>query len=263
MSEVISELRKDYILKLLGEGKRVDGRGFDETREIILQTGVITKAEGSCKVMLGRTQVLVGVKMQVGEPYPDRPREGTIVTNAELVPLASPTFEPGPPDENAIEIARVVDRGIRVCTDLEKLFIEEGKVWSIFIDIHVLDHDGNIMDASCLGATAALATAIIPCEKYGLGENRRMELKDYPISITHAIIDGKSLIDPCLDEERISSACLTTICGTNNIVGMQKMGSSPISIQHARDMVKSSMKKAGEIREKYLRAVLECEKEGA
>ena len=140
---IISDIRKDYLYQLTLKGKRADDRSFNEYREIALEQGVIEKAEGSAWVQLGNTQVVVGVKIQPGEPYPDTPDRGVIITNAELVPLASPEFEPGPPNEVGIELARVVDRGVREsgCIDLEALCISPGeKVWIIFIDIHILIH---------------------------------------------------------------------------------------------------------------------------
>ncbi|WP_461863418.1 exosome complex protein Rrp42, partial [Thermococcus sp.] len=157
--EVMASIMRDHILELLKEGKRIDGRGLEDYRELEIKTNVIEKAEGSAWVRLGNTQVLVGIKVDMGEPFPDLPEKGVMTTNIELVPLASPTFEPGPPDENAIELARVVDRGIREsqAIELEKLAIVPGKlVRVIFIDVHVLDHDGNIVDAAGIGAIAAL-----------------------------------------------------------------------------------------------------------
>ncbi|MGA7075914.1 MAG: hypothetical protein WBZ42_05130 [Halobacteriota archaeon] len=166
MNDVIAEIRKDYIYGLAKRSERADGRAFDEYRPIQVEVGLIDKAEGSARVKIGDTQVLVGVKLQPGEPFADAPDTGVIITNVELVPLASPSFEPGPPDENAIELARVVDRGVREsgAIDLSQLTLPDGKVWLIFIDVHVLDHDGNLMDAAALGALAALVNAKMPSE---------------------------------------------------------------------------------------------------
>jgi len=113
MNDVIAEIKRDYIYELAKRSERADGRALDEYRPIQVEVGLIGKAEGSARVKIGNTQVLVGVKVQPGEPFPDSPDTGVIITNVELVPLASPSFEPGPPDENAIELARVVDRGVR------------------------------------------------------------------------------------------------------------------------------------------------------
>ena len=114
MSEpVMSEIKKGHIHKLLSTGKRVDGRALDEYRKISIETNYIESAQGSARVRLGNTDVLVGVKMIVGAPFADTPDRGVLTTNTELIPLASPTFEAGPPDAGAIELARVIDSGIR------------------------------------------------------------------------------------------------------------------------------------------------------
>jgi len=124
--EIMASIMKDHILQLLKEDKRIDGRGLEDFRPLTVEMNVIEKAEGSALVKLGDTQVLVGIKVDLGEPFPDLPNMGVITTNVEFVPLASPTFEPGPPDERAIELARVVDRGIREsqAIDLEKVQLQ-------------------------------------------------------------------------------------------------------------------------------------------
>lgn len=167
---ILDEIKKDYVANLILKGKRADERGFEDYRELKLEKNVVGSAEGSARVHLGQTQVLVGVKMDVGTPFPDRQDEGILSTNAELLPLASPIFEPGPPNENSIELARVVDRGIRSAgaIDLKSLFLETGKVWGVYIDLWVLDYDGNLIDAAALAAMAALLNTKMP--KYENGK---------------------------------------------------------------------------------------------
>lgn len=248
--EAISELKKDYLYNLLRAGKRFDDRGFEEYRHVKVETNVITSAEGSARVNIGNTSVMVGVKLQPGEPFPDSPEEGAIVTNAELVPLASPSFEPGPPDENAIEIARVVDRGIRSSAlDLAELYIEEGRVWVVFVDIHVLDQDGNLMDTSVLASTAALLTAKIPNERYELGEDRPLPMKDVPISATAVDLNGDILFDPNVDEESIASTGITLIHNKEgSLVAIQKHGPGSIMSKKIDYIIDKSSKKAAELR---------------
>ncbi|MBU0624287.1 MAG: RNA-binding protein, partial [Candidatus Thermoplasmatota archaeon] len=121
--DVVADLKRDYISKLLAKGQRVDGRRFDEMRPLTIETNFIGSAEGSARVKLGNTDVVVGVKLIPGEPFPDTPNTGVLTTNAELIPMASDTFESGPPDQESIEVARVVDRGIREghAVDMTKL----------------------------------------------------------------------------------------------------------------------------------------------
>ena len=110
---VVETIRKAQLAQLLADGKRMDERRLDQTRELKIETGLIQKANGSARVTLGNTQVIAGVKIATGIPFPDTPDKGILMVNAEILPMASPYAEPGPPSEEAIELARVVDRGVR------------------------------------------------------------------------------------------------------------------------------------------------------
>ncbi len=101
------------ILKSLNENIRIDGRKLLETRKIVVEYGISKNAEGSARVKIGGTEILAGVKLALGEPYPDTPDEGALMVEAELTPMSNPEFETGPPDIQAVEMARVVDRGIK------------------------------------------------------------------------------------------------------------------------------------------------------
>lgn len=254
--DVISDIKKDYLYHLVLKNERADGRSFEEYREVQLEQGIIRKADGSALVKLGDTQVMVGVKIQPGEPYSDSPNKGVIITNAELVPLASPNFEPGPPNEVGIELARLVDRGVREsgALDLEALCITPGeKVWIIFIDIHILDDCGNMMDAASLGAIAALLTAKVPAAQYGLGEDYPLPVRDIPIATTAVVFDEAIMFDPDTDEESVADTKLTVITTANGcICGMQKRGSGLLSSEQVYRIVDISCEMANEIREKFL-----------
>jgi len=251
--EILMDIKKDYVLSKLRDGERIDGRKLDEIRPIEIETNLISKAEGSALVKLGDTQVIVGIKMQPGEPFPDVPDKGIIITNAELVPLASPTFEAGPPDETSIELARVVDRGIRESEtiDLTKLCIEEGeKVWMIFIDIHALDDDGNLIDASALAAISALLNTTVPAERFGLGDDFPLPVRNLPVAITSLVVGDKYLIDPTRDEMSVGNRFITiTSDKDDNIVAMQKSGSYLLSEQKFYELIDVSVEKAREVRE--------------
>ncbi|MCS4541339.1 MAG: exosome complex protein Rrp42 [Euryarchaeota archaeon] len=233
MADIIAEIKKDYIYSLAEKDMRVDGRSLDQYRPISLETGKMGRAQGSAIVKIGNTQVIVGTKLEIGEPFPDTPNEGVLTVNAELVPLASPTFEPGPPDENAIELARVVDRGIREsdAIKLDNLCLIEGeKVWVTFVDIHVIDHDGNLIDASALGAISALLNTRLPATKVEgkeivieEGETVPLPVVQKPVACTFAKINGKLMLDPSLDEEHIMETRVTvTTDADGNIRAMQK-----------------------------------------
>ena len=250
--EVMSEIKRDHVHKLLAKGKRVDNRAWDEFRPISIQTGFAENAEGSARVKLGNTDVLVGVKMTVGEPFADTPDRGVLSTNAELIPLASPTFESGPPDENSIELARVCDRGIRESqmVDLEKLCIEKGKeVWIMFVDMYVLDYDGNLFDAAFLGAVAALRSTMVPAKANDKGEDFPLPIRHMPISVTSVQIENSILVDPTLDEEKVAAARLTVTTDENgDLRAMQKGLTGALTLDQIYKIIETSQRLGNDLR---------------
>lgn len=260
MSSIIVSLKRKQIVELIEKEKRLDGRGLLDYREIVVEPGVIERAEGSARVLLGKTEVLAGVKIGIGKPYADTPNEGVLTVNAELVPLASPTFDPGPPKENAIELARVVDRGIRESKvlDFKKLcIIPSKKVLVVFVDVYVLNHDGNLIDASALAALAALLnTKVFNYEVEGdevkiKSDLTQLPVRKHPIAVTFAKIGDKLIVDPWLEEEQIIDARLTvTTDDDGNICAMQKGGNGYFTPKEVLKAVKTAREKAKEIRKK-------------
>jgi exosome complex component RRP42 len=252
MYDIISSVKRDHIIDLARQGKRLDGRALDQIRDVSIEVGEIKTANGSAKVKIGKTQVIVGVKLERAQPFPDTPESGVLMVNAELLPLADPGFEPGPPRVEAIELARVVDRGIRESEmiDLHKLGIKPGEeVWAVYVDIDVLDHDGGLFDASALAALAALLNVKPPQdEAWTLPE---FPIKCRPISITVAKIDERLMIDPSLDEERVMDARLTISTDEDgNIRAMQKGGVGQFTRDELIQAYELAVSKAKELRAK-------------
>lgn len=260
MSSLITKVRAKQIESLLEKGERIDERSLTDYREIKIEQGIIEKAEGSARVHLGNSEVLVGVKVETGEPFPDTPNNGVMTVNAELVPLASPHFEPGPPDEKSIELARVVDRGIREshAIDTEKLVIEAGKnVFVVFVDVYVLNHDGNLIDASAIAAMAALMNTKMPNYEIKDGELKikqgytPLPLKSKPITVTIGKIANKLIVDPWLEEESVMDSRITFATNEDgNICAIQKGGSGFFTPQQILDASKIALEKAAELRKK-------------
>lgn len=229
------ELVKPYLSALLQKGLREDGRGLYDYREISVENNPIARACGSARVRIGETEVLVGVKMDTDVPFPDSPEEGILIVNAELAPLSNPEFESGPPSPAAIELARVVDRGIREsgAVDFSKLCIKpKEKVLVLFIDIYPINDAGNLFDAAALGATAALKNAVLP--KYDEKEDKvfyeeftkeKLPMNQFPILTTFAKLNGTIFIDVSKREENSADARLSIATLENETVSaMQKGG---------------------------------------
>ena len=260
MSTLITRVRQRQIGQAIDAGTRLDGRSLGDYREMTIEEGLIERAEGSARIRLGKTEVLVGVKIATGEPFPDTPNEGVLTVNAELVPLASPAFEPGPPDENSIELARIVDRGIREskAIDTAKLVIEPGKkVFVVFVDVYVLNHDGNLIDASALAAVSALVNTKMPNYEIKEGEVKiktgysPLPLKSHPITVTLAKINGKLVADPWVEEEQVMDARISMAFNDEGkICAVQKGGSSFFTPQQILEASKLAQEKAAELRKK-------------
>ena len=257
-SIMAAKVRAKRVAQMIASGKRLDGRGPNDYREIQIESGFVERAEGSARVRLGKTEILVGVKIEVGEPFPDTPNEGVLTVNAELVPLASPTFEAGPPDENSIELARVVDRGIReskaIATD--DLVIKAGeKVFVVFIDVWVLNYDGNLIDASALGALAALLNTKMFNYELKEGEvkikpgYKPLPIRNYPIAVSFAKINDTIIVDPWLEEEQVMDARLTmAVEKDGKICAIQKGGSGTFTTQQILEISKIAQEKSAELR---------------
>ncbi|MHA1863267.1 MAG: exosome complex protein Rrp42 [Candidatus Thorarchaeota archaeon] len=241
-SETISHIDREFINGLIRKGERIDGRGFNEYREITIEANVVpAKAEGSALVRLGDTSVVAGVKVLVGEPYSDSPNKGVMMVSAEMSPIASPLFELGPPKEGAIELARVVDRGVRESEtiDVEDLCIEEGKkVYMVFADVYPLEYDGNLFDASSIAVNAALMTTKYPEMKMedgkvvATGKILKLPIKNIAIEHTVSKIGDGLIIDPILKEEFVQDCRITMAVDQNeNFTAIQKGGGmGPMSI---------------------------------
>jgi exosome complex component RRP42 len=218
-------------------GERLDGRNLDEVREIEIKPEFINEtAAGSAKVTMGDTQVVVGLSVSLEEPYPDRPNSGTIVTNAELAPMASREYESGPPQEDGVELARVVDRGIR--------------------EAEAVDLESLCIDACSLAAMAALKTGTLPEYNEETGtlnrDNREREipLQEEPVTVTGHHINGETVWDTTGEEEDARGARLTvSINEHGNVVAMQKGEKDPFTQEEIMDIVAKAEEKTGELRE--------------
>jgi len=253
---------KLHLLKSLQKNIRYDGRKKEQFRDIDVEFGVSHCAEGSARVRIGKTDVIAGVKMAVETPYPDSPDKGNLMVNAELLPASNPEFEPGPPGEKAIEISRVIDRGIREskAIDFEKLCIKSGeKVWSVMIDICTINDEGDLLDVSALAAMAAIIDTKFPelvddVVNYDKKTDKKLPLARLPVTVTVYKIGDNLFVDPVPDEEKAYDSRLSVaLTEDDEISAMQKGGDEPLSLDEISKMVDLVQKLAPELRKKLKR----------
>lgn len=247
-------VKTGYIRNLLANDRREDSRKLDEFRPITIETGLINNAEGSAQVDLGSTRVLAGVKLDLREPMEDAPNQGNMICSAELLPLASAKYESGPPSPESIEFARVVDRGIRAgnCIDLESLFVEEGKVWNVYIDLYVLNYNGNLFDAGEIAAMSALLSTRVPKyedEKVIREESSgKLKIDNIVTSATFAKLGDKIMLDPTGNEETAADARLTIATDSDNVRAMQKGLSGGFFVNEVEELMDVAFNKHNELK---------------
>ncbi len=249
---------KEHLVKSFTSDVRYDLRKKLMFRDIKVEFGCLSKAEGSCKVSLGDTVVVAGTKLAIEPPYPDRPDEGSFSVNTELLPLSSPEFETGPPGIDAIEIARVTDRCLREgkAVNFKKLLIEKGeKAWTVFIDIASINDDGNLLDASALATLGALLNTRFPkVDKNGLIDyksktKKKLPIENLPILVTVYKIGNNLFLDPVKSEEHFIDARLSVgVLEDGTICALQKGGDATITLEELDRMLDIAIKQSKELR---------------
>ncbi|XP_020513072.1 exosome complex component RRP45 [Labrus bergylta] len=216
----LSNCERDFLLKAIEEKKRLDGRQTYDYRKMKITFGT---DYGCCFVDLGKTRVMAQVSCELVVPKESRPNEGIMFFNIELSPMASPAFEQGRQSELSVKLNRQLERCLRnsKCIDTESLCVVSGeKVWQIRVDVHMLNHDGNLMDAASIAAITALCHFRRPdvgiqgdeVTVYSPEERDPIPLSIYhmPISVSFSFFQQGTylLVDPCEREERVMDGLL-------------------------------------------------------
>jgi exosome complex component RRP42 len=258
---IVEHLRKQQMREAISRSKRLDGRDLDEMRTLEIELGIIGKADGSSRVRLGNSEVVAGVKVETGEPFEGLENKGALILSAEVLPTASPYVEPGPPDEETIELARVVDRGVRESemVDLGKLALIPGKVvYTIFVDCSIINSDGNLFDASSYAVVSALMSSKLPVFEVQEGEavvntGKKMDppLTTIPVSITAVKIGDSVILDPTAEEEACMDARITiTTNSEGKFAALQKGSTGSFTIDQIKKAAEIARIKGEEVRTK-------------
>ncbi len=165
-----------------GSVLRTDGRHPGESRPIRLSFGRAHNT-AECTVQFGaNTRVSSSVTCHlIPPPHIDRPNDGSITFAVDLSPMSAMGFEYVQPASTISggggamggmgqaqsegqklltnRILRILERTLLNggAIDAEALCVQSGKwVWRLHVDVTVLDHGGNLVDACVLSAVAAM-----------------------------------------------------------------------------------------------------------
>ena len=248
----VATIRRSHLMRLAREGKRLDGRDPDQMRRAEIATGVISDYDGSARIRLGGTELIVGVHIEKGRPYPNLPESGTMHTKLQLHPIASPRLGKEDTDLEATEISRVIDRGIRNsgAVDLGELCITPGEeAWTLFVDLLVLDFDGNLFDASHLGILKVLKETKFPASDNGTGDEFPVLVKGLPVSTTFVKMGDSIFLDPTALEERVADARISMVCDeAGNIRSIQKGGRGGFTASDIKEVFRHARETSDRLR---------------
>jgi len=249
---IVPKLLRAHLSELAGKDARIDGRSQWEGRNLEIEHSVLPRAEGSARVRMGDTIVLAGVKFQIMQPYPDRPNQGGLMCSADVRPIAGRNWEAGPPSPEAIELGRVVDRGIREsgCIDVDSLCIIPGeKAWQVILDLFAVSDDGNLFDAFALAGIAALRNAIVPAERFEVGEDYPLSVSKTPIMCSYHKVGGRFVYDACSREELGGDERIhITLGDDDNVHSLQKGLKGIFSPEEFAEIMTNAQERTKELR---------------
>ncbi|KAJ7364025.1 ribosomal protein S5 domain 2-type protein [Mycena albidolilacea] len=215
-----------YLERFVAEDVRPDGRPFDAWRDVSVNVGSISTANGSALVRLGETTIVCGVKIEIAEPELDAPEEGFLVPNIDLPALCSPKFKPGPPSDEAQVLSDRLNEVLASTISLSSLVIHPSKaVWVLYVDATCINYDGNVFDAALIAMMAALRNTTLPKATYnvetGLTTCSRtaaspLQILKTPISFSFGVFDATLLADPTAFEEPLLDTTVSVVVDENN-----------------------------------------------
>ena len=175
---------------------RIDGRKFDQIRDVKITRNFTKYAEGSVLIEMGETKVLCTASIEEKVP-PFLRNTGTGWINAEYSMLQQRKVRDsskGKIDGRSQEIQRLIGRAIRSVVDLNKL--GERTIW---VDCDVIQADGGTRTASITGAFVAVAEAIY--KLYSNGLIKKMPIQNFVSAISVGIVNNECLLDICYEED--------------------------------------------------------------
>ncbi|NYZ79746.1 exosome complex exonuclease Rrp41 [Candidatus Micrarchaeota archaeon] len=146
-------------VELIKDGKRVDGRSFDELRPIKIEVGVLHRADGSCFLEWGDNKVIAGVygPRECFPKHDQDPFKARLRYRYNMAPFSVNDRKRPGPDRRSTEISKVSREA------LEKvLLLEYFPRTSIDVFVEVLQAGAGTRCAALTAASVALADAGIP-----------------------------------------------------------------------------------------------------
>lgn len=256
---------REYLQRFLNNEVRPDGRSPTTARKVNITLGSIGTAVGSAMLKLGRTTAVAGVHATLVQPAAGAPDQGILDVAVELLSMAAAQYKSGRSSDEALCLTEYVRSLLAPHVDLSKLCVEEGLLaWRLRLTAYCIDNDGNLEDAVLLAAVAAMKNVKLPTvrmtdeDQNGSSETNAaatimedgkrtgqsdsviasatsqrtnsLEMDSYPLPVSFILFDGKSLIDPSMEEEAVCDARITFLFRpSGDLRGVLKPGGKHLS----------------------------------
>ncbi|CAG9532923.1 unnamed protein product [Cercopithifilaria johnstoni] len=293
MEVQLSEAEKVFIIHGAQEGLRADGRSPFDYRPVIVQTGVLATTNGSSRVRIGSTDLLIGVKAELINVENLALYRNRLNFFVDCSANATPLFAGRGGEEFADELSAALDAAYNnnyVLPDLKKLILSPMHAWKLFVDIVLLQCDGNVIDAAGLGVKAALKDTEIcqvivrPADegKYTIDlpdDNTiwKLDISRVPLFVSVNRLGSAKIVDNSLAEE----ACTRTsvwiavapkfVCDTDHsennqsatkrdgciITFMKQCGGGTLEMDSLEEMINIGLKAVRQLHETLDRRLVE------
>ena len=216
--------------------QRHDGRSPKQPRAFKIERGVMSHAEGSAMVHMGRTRVLVTASVEERVPgWMRNTGKGWVTAEYAMLPRATGSRTPRTSQTGgrAQEIQRLIGRSLRAVTDLTA-FGER----TITVDCDVIEADGGTRTAAINGALVALHDAFVTLSNQNA--LRHAPLRDAVAAISVGVVKGV----PCLDLDYVEDSSAevdmnVVMTGSGRFVEVQGTGEgATFSDADMRDMLR-------------------------
>ncbi|XP_016984419.1 exosome complex component RRP45 [Drosophila rhopaloa] len=268
-----SKPERNFVQLAVKQNQRFDGRRSNDCRDVVLTFGADW---GTVAVSLGDTKVLTHVTCDLGAPTTSRPNEGKLQLNVNLGGVAFLDEVQTTHDQRSLTLNSLLERTFRSsrCVDLESLCVAaEQHVWCIRVDINVLNHDGNLYDASTIATLAALMHFRRPDVTFADDELRIYTEKErefipllflhYPVSVTYCIYksSGQPIVDPTLLEENAAdSVIVLSFNSYQELCTLNAGGTAPTNVRTIMQCARNAATRAKAIVD-FIRKALSMDEE--
>ncbi len=234
-----------------GYDKRVDGRKFDQLRDMEAKVGIIKRADGSAFFRMGKTKVIAAVHgpRELFPGFLQNPETGILRVNYDMMSFSVTDRKRPGPSRRSVEIGLVTHNALIAAVDLKQF---PNTVVDVFI--MVVQADAGTRCAGINAAAMALADAGIP-------------MKDLVSAVSVGKIGDKIALDLDADEEHFEGEGGSTDIPTalmprsNEFTLLQLDGNvTKKELNEALKMSREACKKIYELQKKTLKEKYEVAK---